>query len=206
MTLVKCRASPEGTTTERSVYPLQGVQTQSAGVKEVFRRKTCEGIQKFAFDTLEAQQYMRQAQRRRKQQHLNSAKMRVQAYNMLTTNALQGFRRQYQRFRCSVGVKCRKMQICPAGISGKGFTERQRKPPHASEPEPKPQKPPQLIETLPIAEIHQETLCVQMHRKTIASELCENADSVPNTLTISVLKEFQRQYQRFRCSVGMKHP
>ena len=58
MTLVKCRASPEGTTTERSVYPLQGVQTQSAGVKEVFLRKTCEGIQKFAFDTPEALQYM----------------------------------------------------------------------------------------------------------------------------------------------------
>ena len=31
MTPVKCRASPEGTTTERSVYPLQGVQTAGCG-------------------------------------------------------------------------------------------------------------------------------------------------------------------------------
>ena len=58
MTLVKCRASPEGTTTERSVYPLQGVQTQSAGVKKVFRRKTCEGIQKLLLIPSRREQYM----------------------------------------------------------------------------------------------------------------------------------------------------
>ena len=109
MTLVKCRASPEGTTTERSVYPLQGVQTQSAGVKEVFRRKTCEGIQKLLLIPSRREQYMRQAKCSRKREHLNPAKMRVQACNMLTTNVLQGFRRQYLRFRCSVGRKGRQV-------------------------------------------------------------------------------------------------
>ena len=81
-----------------------------------------------------------------RQEHLNPAKTQIQIHNQLTTNVLQDFQQQYQRFRYSVGVKCRKMQIRLAGISGKGFTERQRKPPHASEPEPKPQTPPQLTE------------------------------------------------------------
>ena len=73
-------------------------------------------------------------------------KMRIQAPNTLTASALQEFQRQYQRFRCSVEMKYRRMQTCPGVISGKSLTERHHKPPHASEPEQKPQKPPQLTE------------------------------------------------------------
>ena len=98
----------------------------------------------------------------KRQEHLNSAKMQIQALNPLISNALQDFQRQYLRFRCSMEMKHPRVQTCLAGISGKGFTEWQRKPPHASEPEPKPRIPPQPIEILSLVEIHQEFLCVQM--------------------------------------------
>ena len=140
------------------------------------------------WSSAEVQQYMRQAKRRRiyaerasevqlKQPHLNSAKMRIQVCNILTTNVLQGFLRQCPRFRCSVGVKHPRVQTCPAGTSEKGSIERHCKTPHASEPEQKPQISSQLTEKLLVAEIRQEFLRVQMHRKTTASELCKNADS-----------------------------
>ena len=103
--------------------------------------------------------------------------MRIQTLNILIASVLQEFQQQYTRFRCSVGRKQRRVQTCPGGISGKGLTERQCKTPHASEPEPKPQKPPQPTEHLTLTGIRQETLRVQMHRKTTASELRKNADS-----------------------------
>ena len=100
-----------------------------------------------------------------KREHLNSAKMQIQAPNTLITSVLQEFQQQYPRFRCSVGRKHRRVQTRPAGTSGKGLTERHHKPPHASEPEPKPQKPLQRTEQLLVAEIHQELHSVQMQRK-----------------------------------------
>ena len=103
--------------------------------------------------------------------------MRIQTLNILIASVLQEFQQQYTRFRCSVGRKQRRVQTRPAGTSGKGLTERQCKTPHASEPEPKPQKPPQPTEQLTLTGIRQETLRVQMHRKTTASELRKNADS-----------------------------
>ena len=81
-----------------------------------------------------------------KQQHLNSAKTQIQAPNTLITSVLQEFQQQYPRFRCSVGMKHRRVQTRPGGTSGKGSTERHCKTSHTSEPEPKPQKPPQLTE------------------------------------------------------------
>ena len=80
-----------------------------------------------------------------KQEHLNSAKMQIQAPSAFTPSVLQEFQQPYPRFRCSVGMKHR-MQTCPGGISRKGLTERRYKPPHASEPERKPQMPLQLTE------------------------------------------------------------
>ena len=118
------------------------------------------------------EQYMRQAKCSRKREYLNSAKMQIQAPSMLTSSVLKEFQQQYPRFRCSVGMKHRRVQTRPGGTSGKGLTERHHKTPQASEPEPKPQISPQLTEQLSIAEIHQETIRVQMHRKTTASELC----------------------------------
>ena len=85
--------------------------------------------------------------------------------------------RQYPRFRYSMEMKGRRMQIRPGGTSGKCLPERHHKPPHASEPEQKPQISLQLTEKLLVAEIRQESLRVQMHRKTTASELRKNADS-----------------------------
>ena len=79
-----------------------------------------------------------------KREHLNSAKMRIQALNTLTESVLKEFQRQYPRFRCSVGRKHARMQTRPGGTSGKGLTERHCKTPHASEPEQKPQISPQL--------------------------------------------------------------
>ena len=96
---------------------------------------------------------------------------------MLTASALQEFQRQYPRFRSSVGREGRRVQTRPAGTSGKGSTEQHYKPPQASEPEPKPQKPLQPAEQLSLARIYQVTLRVQMHRETTASELRQNADS-----------------------------
>ena len=102
--------------------------------------------------------------------------MRIQACNMLTTNVLQGFRQQCLRFRCSVEMKHRRVQICPGGVqicpggtSGKGSTARHHKPSHASEPEPKPQIFPQLTEQLSVTQIPQAHLCVQIHRKNEVS-------------------------------------
>ncbi len=74
-----------------------------------------------------------------KQQHLNFDKMRIQAPSMLTSSVLKEFQQPYPRFRCSVGRKHRRVQTRPTGTSGKGLTERHHKPPHASEPEQKPQ-------------------------------------------------------------------
>ena len=104
-------------------------------------------------------------------------KMRIQATNTLTTSTLLEIQQQYPRFRCSVEMKHARMQTRPGGTSGRGSTERHHKPPHASEPEPKPQISSQLTEQLSVAEIRQESLRVQMHRKTTASELRKNADS-----------------------------
>ena len=73
-------------------------------------------------------------------------------------------------------MKGRRMQTRSGGTSGKGLPERHHKPPHASEPEPKPQISSQLTEKLLVAEIRQEFLRVQMHRKTTASELRPSAD------------------------------
>ena len=121
-----------------------------------------------------------------KQQHLNSAKTQIQAPNTLITSVLQEFQQQYPRFRCSVGMKHRRVQTRPAGTSGKDLTERHHKPPHA--------------------EIRQELHGVQMHRKTTVSELREMRIQALNMLTASALQEFQQQYPRFRCSVGVKQP
>ena len=103
--------------------------------------------------------------------------MRIQATNTLTTSTLLEIQQQYPRFRCSVEMKHARMQTRPGGTSGRGSTERHHKPPHASEPEPKPQISSQLTEQLSVAEIRQESLRVQMQPKTGASELCENVDS-----------------------------
>ena len=103
--------------------------------------------------------------------------MRIQVSKTLTVSVLQEFQQQYPRFRCSMEMKGRRMQIRPGGTSGKCLPERHHKPPHASEPEQKPQISLQLTEKLLVAEIRQESLRVQMHRKTTASELRKNADS-----------------------------
>ena len=89
-----------------------------------------------------------------------------------------------------MGMKCRRVQTCLAGISGKGLPEGYSKPPNASEPERKPRIPLQLIEIPSIAEIHQETLCVQMHRKTIASEPRQNANSSTQPTHIKRIARF----------------
>ena len=81
-----------------------------------------------------------------KQEHLNSAKMQIQAPSAFTPSVLQEFQQPYPRFRCSVGMKHRRMQIRPAGTPGKGHPEQQCKPPHASEPKRKPQILLQLTE------------------------------------------------------------
>ena len=102
-------------------------------------------------------------------------------------------------------MKGRRMQIRSGGTSGKGLTERHHKTPQASEPEQKPQISPQLTEQLSVAEIRQETIRVQMQPKTGVSDSAKTQIQAPNTLTTSVLQEFQQQYPRFRCSVGRKH-
>ena len=96
------------------------------------------------------------------------------------------------------------MQTRPAGTSGKGLTERHHKPPHASEPEQKPRKPPQHTEQLSVVEIHQESLRVQMHRKTTVSELHKKRIQAPNTLTTRVLLDSQQQCPRFRYTAECK--
>ena len=124
---------------------------------------------------------------------------------MFTTRGLHDFQQRCSRFRCSVQMKHARVQTRPAGTSGKGSTEQHYKPPQASEPEPKPQKPLQPAEQLSLARIYQVTLRVQMHRETTASELHKKRIQAPNMLTTSILQEFQQQYPRFRCSVEMKH-
>ena len=147
-------------------------------------------------------------------------KMRIQAPNTLTASALQEFQRQYQRFRCSVEMKHARMQTRPAGTSGKGSTERHHKPPHASEPEQKPQKPhPMHLNLNKNRKSHHNVLNnfqLQRFAKNSTAFRCSekqehlNLDKIriqaPNAFTTRGLHDFQQQYPRFRCSVEMKQP
>ena len=140
-----------------------------------------------------------------KQEHLNSAKMQIQALNTLTASVLQEFQQPYPRFRCSVGRKHRRVQTRPTGTSGKGLTERHHKPPHASEPEPKPQKPSNQLNNFQLQRFTKKPSAFRYTGKQQHLNSAKTQIQAPNTLITSVLQEFQQQYPRFRCSVGMKH-
>ena len=138
-------------------------------------------------------------------------KMRIQAPNTLTASALQEFQRQYQRFRCSVEMKYRRMQTCPGVISGKSLTERHHKPPHASEPvhlnlNKNRKSHHNVLNNFQLQRFAKNSTAFRCSEKQEHLNLDKIRIQAPNAFTTRGLHDFQQQYPRFRCSVEMKQP
>ena len=70
-----------------------------------------------------------------KGKHLNLATRQNPTPNSLTTNALQDFQQLYPWFRSQRNLECRRIQMRPGGVSGKGLHQTRNRTAHASEPQ-----------------------------------------------------------------------
>ena len=99
-----------------------------------------------------------------KGKHLNLATRQNPTPNSLTTNALQDFQQLYPWFRSQRNLECRRIQMRPGGVSGKGLHQTRNRTAHASEPRRNPRNSLQFIEKLSVARFQQAPPPVQMQQ------------------------------------------
>ena len=124
---------------------------------------------------------------------------------MFIASVLQEFRQQYLRFRCPVGMKHARVQICPVGTSGKGLPKGTAKCPMHLNLNKNRKYCCNLLNNFHLRRFSKRTSAFRCSEKQEHLNSAKMQIQALNMLIASVLQEFQLQYPRFRCSVGMKH-
>ena len=189
-------------TSERGI-PEMDIRITTASEPEQNSKNPPQLIDKLPITRIKQVHFLVQMQRKKK--HLTPAERQNPAFNSLTTNALQDFRKLHLWFRSQPVLEHRRMQMRPEGVSGRGIRQRATEQ-HMHLNRDKTQKI--HCNTLINFSLHglsKHLLWFRCSGKGEHLNPAERQNPADNPLTTNALQDFQRLHPWFRSQPVLEH-